>query len=310
MRLVFVGLALILGCSGDPIDDELLKPNEGLRAIVEKPAPLVEPSTEYRRFGYDEHGHLIRAKELVNGFEVPLGTKLVKRYPSFLEFQVRADFEDVRDFYTGVDRITKRRFADRKYIVKDGKRAFTIHHSDDSLTLLKLAPRYKKANVFVRPGQLRNQNIRVHMVPEVAEEPYIPPSPARGAPKVAENADPAPSPTSRRSAAPSVVPHDSSESGGSAGGSAGVSGSAGGASGNAGGAGGSAGGGGGSSAGSGGSAAPEGPTALPFGEKVQQGTNAHGQPARWGPYPPEQKVDPTPRIEAWKKANPGKTFLD
>lgn len=308
MRLARLGGLLLLpvlaaGCGEDAADRETVAPNRALRAVVEKPAPVVEPK-EARRFGYDARGHLSAAEKLVNGFEVPIGLELVKRNEAWLEFQIKAPIEDLFEFYNGVDQVSKLRFAERGYGLERGKKGFSVRHTRTSLNRLGIKARYEKAHVFVAHRLNQWQTVRVHTVPEertAEENPYVPrvnfedrsgserapaPSPRNG--PVSENTGPA-SPTTaggarrpERERAPEPAPDRARPV----------------------------------------PVAPDGPSAADHmvpaptegpraGKRRTTGSRrVVDQPAAWGPYKRGALKDPKPKIRQWLQKNPGKVFLD
>ncbi|MFT7622367.1 MAG: hypothetical protein ACI9WU_001540 [Myxococcota bacterium] len=313
-------LSALIGCSTETkVDEKAVQPNQELRAAVERPAALRPPVPKHR-FGYDSFGRLKRAEKLVNGFEVPLGSKLLKTGSSFIELSIKAPLPEVRDFYAGVDSKTGRRFAQRSYGIRDGKNGFGVTHTPTSLQEHGLDAKYLKGKAFITPDKNRRQRIRIHTVRAPvadSENPYIPRVNFESLDPLDKVAVPdhKPLPAPSAPSASAAGGDNPSASGSGGGGGPGSSGNP--------------------TAASKPTGAPSGPVATPDAVPKTAGSAATGGtgpvpslptpvattpgsgprtggsgPKRWGPYGPSQKRDPKPAIREWLKQNPGKVFLD
>lgn len=266
-------LVLAPGCGDEPEDE----PPAPAVFPPQPPPRTVEAPTPEPRFGFDERGRLKAAERLVNGYEVPLGVKLVHRTRSYLEFELRAPMEKIREFYDGVDIRTDRRFAERGYAIADAVRGFDVHHTSESLERLDLDLVYQQAHIFVTPRVNRTQTVRVHTVPEPARDPADNPHfhPANfdrpSATRVAEadpqqrttTAEPEPEPQAAATPAPA---RPAATSGGRA--------------------------------------------VTPAQQRAVEAARQRRIQERYGPYPRGRGTDHADQIREWRRANPGQLFYD
>lgn len=170
--LISAALLAHTGCHNVPVDDAPLILRES-----DPPTPTVQPEEPKLRFGYDRFGRLNRATELVQGFEVPLGLKLVKRTATYLEFEVKRPLPELHAFYSGRDPRTGRAFKEPGYAVAQGKYGFDVKHTPISRRRLGLDERYKNAFVYVTNRLNRWQTLRIHVPPQQLadrDNPFIP----------------------------------------------------------------------------------------------------------------------------------------
>ena len=161
------------GCGRELLgaDEERISPNAELRAPVETPEPPKAPQD------VDESGRLLPADGLVSGFEVPKGLKLLRREGGYLEFEINAEVDALREFWSGLDSRNGRRFAERRYLIEDATVGFDVNHSRETLDRLRLGEEYKDGYIYVAPGGGRSQRIRVHppmTVVDPEDNPFIP----------------------------------------------------------------------------------------------------------------------------------------
>lgn len=159
--------ATVVGCSDPrpPSVDEVQSDEMIMRAV--RPSPPPPAVTRQIAFGYLPNKRLMAAKELVNGFEVPLLAKLAARNDAFLEFDVVAPVAEIRAFYTGLDPVRKRPFKEAGYRLDgDNDRiGFSVYHTPQSQRRVRANNRYLAAHVFVTPKINRTQTLRIHTVP-------------------------------------------------------------------------------------------------------------------------------------------------
>ncbi|MBT9559421.1 MAG: hypothetical protein IV100_25555 [Myxococcales bacterium] len=161
------------GCGRELLgaDEEPLSPNAELRAPIETPEAPKPPKD------VDDSGRLLAAEGLVSGFEVPKGLKLLRRERGYLEFEVNATADALREFWTGLDGRTGRRYTERRYLVENATVGFDVNHTRDTLDRLRLGDEYKDGYIYVAPGGGRSQRIRVHpplTVVDPDDDPFIP----------------------------------------------------------------------------------------------------------------------------------------
>jgi hypothetical protein len=310
-------------------DEEPVSPNAELRAPIETPEAPKPPKD------VDEAGRLLAAEGLVSGFEVPKGLKLLRRERGYLEFEVTASADALREFWTGLDGRTGRRFTERRYLVENAAVGFDVNHTRETLDRLRLGDEYKDGYIYVAPGGGRTQRIRVHppvTVLDPEDDPFIP---------KLEPAGPGSAPTPRGTPPPSRPQEvdtrdDTGDRGGSGGAGSGNARGGGSGSGNAGG-GGAGSGGAGTNPTAGGTPngagtsneggtepgpaptvpSPQGPGLSPVAPSplppslTPTGLVPNGKTTtpKYGPYP-ERGRSVVPEIRQWQAQNPGTQFLD
>ncbi len=331
--VALAGFAVLsLGACGRELlggDDEPVGPISALAAPAE-----VDDVRTPQNPDVDAQGRLVAAEGLVSGFEVPRGMKLISRQTGFLTFEVAVTAEALMEFYSGVDRSTGRRFAERRYSLEELPLGFDVRHTRDTVERLRLEERYREGHMYIAPLRVRLQEVRVHLTPPPPspdDDPFMPKLPpagpgGEGVPKggavgrgqggseaVGRLAGTAPAsdPSFERASSDGGWgnPHGARETGAGGASPTGVArgGSVGGSDSGPNGASGSSGGG-----GSAPGLAPLAPsnvgtsplTPTPFG---QPGGGPAGK--RYGPYPSGgHRV--APAIRQWQSAHPGERFID
>jgi len=266
---------LLIGCGEDAPAPVETAPNEALRQAVEAPPPAKPKPNPYWA-GRDARSRLKAAEKLVRGFEVPLGLKLTKRGSEYLEFTIRASMEELREFYTGVDRKTERRFAPRDYDVQNARNGFDVHHTPKSLGRLRLASKAKESHIYVKEGRNRDNTVRIHtpvaQSDDPRDNPYIPRVNFEAEEKTA-NARRSPTATGTPpSADPPATPNTYGR---------------------------------GTYKGTAGSTTPPAIVGAAPGTQGRPTINK-----RWGAAPKNGPGDPKPRIRDWLAKNPGQIFVD
>ena len=258
---------MLAACETETPTAAEVAPNVALRnAVVSSPSTNTRPA----RPGYDEHGRLKAARDLVSGFEVPEGVQLVESRPEYLVFSHTASPEELAEFWSGGDKGNGHPVSERHYDVQPGRRGFEVHHTEQSLGRLHLDDRYKDTHLFVTPGGGRQELIRVHLPPgEGAAGPRRFLSPVnderpgeRGSGAPTGSGSSAPQEASPTSTPPPPTPGSPPDPNVQAG-------------------------------------SPPQPTAAP-----------EGPPPGHFPVPPRGKQPIIDKVRAWKVAHPGATFLD
>jgi hypothetical protein len=217
--LAVLGLVLLVSCESKPSDDGVkITENKALRAGVENPPKAVKSSV---RRGYDATGHLRKAENLVHGYEVPVGLKLIRRSERFLVFDSKAGRDALMEFYLGVDRRTGHPFAARSYAITKHRNGFEVRHTDPSLKRLDLPPEYKNTHMFITAGKGRGQQVRLHRLPTHTESvtnrfendvtsipaasPVEPPATTKSSPQASKTASKTPPPSALPPPSPTLV---------------------------------------------------------------------------------------------------------
>jgi hypothetical protein len=313
-----MGLGLLVGCGGEPTPTTDLAPNPVVREAVENPAtPKIQT-----RFGYDERGRLLVADGLVHGFEVPMGLSKPSARHGFIDFDIAAPMNRLKEFYLGREAGSGARFTERRYMLDEGKTGFEIWHTAESLKRLGLPVRFKRAHIFVTNHFNRTQRLRIHIPKDSSNdlaEPFVPDITAETRDRLRKRTVAAISAKSRGASGNAGASNGSGSRGENGGSSSG--GSSGGSSGSS------------SASGSAGSdpaeiqedtpgfpQAPPGATTAnlrdPGGRSTTETISREAQRAaektreRYGPYPPNRRNDARPLVRAWLLKNPGKVFLD
>ena len=329
---MMVMLSLLhLGCEADVTSEDRLPP-----AV---PSPIQQqvegasvPSLETAMPGLDESGRLLAASDLVSGFEVPMRAKLKKTRRQYLELELRASELAIREFYSGVDSASGRRFAPRDYTVNiaDKTGDINIAHTRDSLKRLRLDAKYERSHIAIRKLTHWLWQMRVYDVrrPDVLRS-FVPNLAATGTFSKTRSPTNSVVTDAPRSAQGNNVPSTQTSNTDASNGTADGGGSRGGQAGS-------------KKAGTNAESSPsqpsqnsrdtgfaeawdsasaraamaqraqDNPPSRVGGIPVQDGqmTFQEHPKGRYGPYPPSATKNISAQVRQWQQANPDKTFLD